>query len=102
MFFLFSASVHINSLVGSIKKGNRKSEILMRDVEVLLRSPILRRFEAFRILIHCGWQLLATLATLFKSSESDYVYPQSRINDSWEKVLLNQCTSDLTLLLMRY
>lgn len=51
---------------GSIKKGNRKSEILLRDVE-----------------------LLATLASLFKSSESDYVYPQSRINDAWEKVLLN-------------
>lgn len=50
---------------GSIKRGNRKSEILMRDVEIL-----------------------GTLASLFKSKGSDYEYPQSRINDSWEKVLL--------------
>jgi alpha-mannosidase len=97
MLFPFSTSVHINSLAGSIKKGNRKSEILMRDVEVLLRSS-----PHFWILMHRGWQLLATLATLFKPSESDYVYPQRRINDSWEKVLLNQCMLDSTLLLMRY
>ncbi|KAF8604347.1 glycoside hydrolase family 38 protein [Ceratobasidium sp. AG-I] len=48
---------------GSIKKGNRKSEILLRDVE-----------------------LVSTLASL----TADYVYPKQRIDDSWEKVLLNQ------------
>ena len=52
---------------GSIKKGNRKSEILMRDVE-----------------------LLATAASIHKPK--DYTYPWTRINDNWEKVLLNQCT----------
>ncbi|KAH7922134.1 glycoside hydrolase family 38 protein [Leucogyrophana mollusca] len=52
---------------GSIKKGNRKSEILLRDVE-----------------------RIATLATLFKSANSTYVYPKKTIDDSWEKVLLNQ------------
>ncbi|KAK0458541.1 glycoside hydrolase family 38 protein [Desarmillaria tabescens] len=50
---------------GSIKKGNRHSEILMRDIEQL-----------------------ATLASLFKPS--DYKYPRKEINDNWEKVLLNQ------------
>ncbi|KAL0956195.1 hypothetical protein HGRIS_002352 [Hohenbuehelia grisea] len=49
----------------SIKKGNRHSEILLRDVEHV-----------------------ATLATLLGSS--DYDYPKSTIDDSWEKVLLNQ------------
>ncbi|KAF8549819.1 glycoside hydrolase family 38 protein [Imleria badia] len=52
---------------GSIKKGNRKSEILLRDVE-----------------------RLATLATLFKFDWSSYVYPKATIDDCWEKVLLNQ------------
>ncbi|CCM00538.1 uncharacterized protein FIBRA_02572 [Fibroporia radiculosa] len=51
---------------GSIKKGNRKSEILLRDVE-----------------------LLATLASLYKYHK-DYIYPNEKINDCWEKVLLNQ------------
>ncbi|KZV60805.1 glycoside hydrolase family 38 protein [Peniophora sp. CONT] len=50
---------------GSIKKGNRKSEILMRDVE-----------------------LLATAASIHKPDE--YTYPWTRIGDNWEKVLLNQ------------
>ncbi|KIJ30485.1 glycoside hydrolase family 38 protein [Sphaerobolus stellatus SS14] len=50
---------------GSIKKGNRKSEILLRDVEHL-----------------------ATLASLY--SKDDYKYPQEQINDLWENVLLNQ------------
>ncbi|VDB95691.1 unnamed protein product [Peniophora sp. CBMAI 1063] len=50
---------------GSIKKGNRKSEILMRDVE-----------------------LLATAASVHKPGE--YTYPWERINECWEKVLLNQ------------
>ncbi|KAH7882020.1 glycoside hydrolase family 38 protein [Phlebopus sp. FC_14] len=49
----------------SIKKGNRKCEILLRDVE-----------------------RLATLATIFKPEE--YVYPKKTIDDCWEKVLLNQ------------
>ncbi|QRV99556.1 glycoside hydrolase family 38 protein [Ceratobasidium sp. AG-Ba] len=50
---------------GSIKKGNRKSEILLRDVE-----------------------LIATLASLTAS----YVYPKQRIDDAWEKLLLNHST----------
>jgi len=52
---------------GSIKKGNRKCEILLRDVE-----------------------RLATLATLFKPESSSFVYPKATIDDCWEKVLLNQ------------
>ncbi|KZT05154.1 glycoside hydrolase family 38 protein [Laetiporus sulphureus 93-53] len=52
---------------GSIKKGNRKSEILLRDIE-----------------------LLATLASLYRYHKKDYVYPNEKINDCWEKVLLNQ------------
>ncbi|KAH9942858.1 glycosyl hydrolases family 38 N-terminal domain-containing protein [Amylocystis lapponica] len=52
---------------GSIKKGNRKSEILLRDIEHL-----------------------ATFASLYKFHKSDYIYPDQRINDCWEKVLLNQ------------
>ncbi|KAJ6546194.1 glycoside hydrolase family 38 protein [Mycena vulgaris] len=50
---------------GSIKKGNRHSEILMRDVEHV-----------------------ATLASL--NGGKKYVYPKQTINDSWEKVCLNQ------------
>ncbi|KIM65521.1 glycoside hydrolase family 38 protein [Scleroderma citrinum Foug A] len=53
---------------GSIKKGNRKSEVLLRDVE-----------------------RAATFSTIFKSYSSDYVYPKKMIDDCWEKVLLNQC-----------
>ncbi|TFK83854.1 glycoside hydrolase family 38 protein [Polyporus arcularius HHB13444] len=53
---------------GSIKKGNRKSEILLRDVEII-----------------------STFASLFKYHKTDYVYPNEKINDCWEKVLLNQC-----------
>ncbi|KAF8064431.1 glycoside hydrolase family 38 protein [Lyophyllum atratum] len=54
-------------LFGSIKKGNRHSEILLRDVEHV-----------------------ATLASLYKLHKKDYVYPKQAIDDSWEKVLLNQ------------
>ncbi|THH17029.1 hypothetical protein EW146_g3709 [Bondarzewia mesenterica] len=50
---------------GSIKKGNRKSEILLRDVEHV-----------------------ATLASVYKSDK--YSYPKKKIDDNWEKVLLNQ------------
>ncbi|KAI0041688.1 glycoside hydrolase family 38 protein [Auriscalpium vulgare] len=50
---------------GSIKRGNRKSEILLRDVEHV-----------------------ATLASVYKQDE--YLYPKEKIDDSWEKVLLNQ------------
>ncbi|KDQ27960.1 glycoside hydrolase family 38 protein [Pleurotus ostreatus PC15] len=53
---------------GSIKKGNRHSEILLRDVE------------------HAS-----TLATLLCDKSSKFVYPKSRIDECWEKVLLNQC-----------
>ncbi|KAF8656490.1 hypothetical protein AX16_002509 [Volvariella volvacea WC 439] len=49
---------------GSIKKGNRHSEILLRDVEHV-----------------------ATLASLQNPA---YVYPKKGIDDAWEKVLLNQ------------
>lgn len=52
---------------GSIKKGNRHSEILLRDVEQA-----------------------TTLASLYKYHKNDYVYPKQAIDDSWEKVLLNQ------------
>ncbi|KAF7312531.1 Glycoside hydrolase family 38 protein [Mycena indigotica] len=50
---------------GSIKKGNRHSEILLRDVEHV-----------------------ATLASLI--GRKKYVYPKQTLDDSWEKVLLNQ------------
>ncbi|KAG8932448.1 Glycoside hydrolase, 38 vacuolar alpha mannosidase [Tulasnella sp. 418] len=49
---------------GSIKKGNRHSEILLRDVEYL-----------------------STLASIYGKS---FLYPKKRIDDCWEKVLLNQ------------
>ncbi|KAF8346661.1 glycoside hydrolase family 38 protein [Amanita rubescens] len=57
---------------GSIKKGNRHSEILLRDVEHV-----------------------ATLASLLKlhssqNGKAEYVYPKAKIDESWEKVLLNQ------------
>ncbi|KAG6918486.1 hypothetical protein DXG01_014113 [Tephrocybe rancida] len=52
---------------GSIKKGNRHSEILLRDVEHV-----------------------ATLASLYKLYNKDYIYPKQLIDNSWEKVLLNQ------------
>ncbi|KAH8829151.1 glycosyl hydrolases family 38 N-terminal domain-containing protein [Flagelloscypha sp. PMI_526] len=48
----------------SIKKGNRHSEILLRDVEHL-----------------------STLASL---ANPDFVYPKQLIDECWEKVLLNQ------------
>ncbi|KAJ3983926.1 glycosyl hydrolases family 38 N-terminal domain-containing protein [Lentinula detonsa] len=50
---------------GSIKKGNRHSEILLRDVEHV-----------------------ATLASILRSTE--YTYPKGKIDECWEKVLLNQ------------
>jgi len=34
-------------------------------------------------------ELLATMATLFKASDSNHVYPKKTIDDCWEKVLLN-------------
>jgi alpha-mannosidase len=49
---------------GSIKRGNRKSEILVRDAEHL-----------------------ATLASLHDAS---YEYPRARLDECWEKTLLNQ------------
>ncbi|KAK7027819.1 glycoside hydrolase family 38 protein [Favolaschia claudopus] len=51
---------------GSIKKGNRHSEILLRDVEHV-----------------------ATLASL--AGKKKYVYPKKTLDEAWEKVLLNQC-----------
>ncbi|KAJ6509062.1 hypothetical protein C8R45DRAFT_1090173 [Mycena sanguinolenta] len=49
---------------GSIKKGNRHSEILLRDVE-----------------------MVATIASV---SGKTYVYPKQKIDEAWEKVLPNQ------------
>jgi len=40
-------------------------------------------------------QYLATLASLYNAKK--YSYPKSKIDDSWEKVLLNQCTCCLML-----
>ncbi|KAI4519924.1 glycoside hydrolase family 38 protein [Schizophyllum commune Loenen D] len=53
----------------SIKKGNRHSEVLMRDVE-----------------------FFATLASLkaLGSGQYSYAYPKETLDTSWEKVLLNQ------------
>lgn len=51
---------------GSIKKGNRKSEILLRDVE-----------------------LVATLASVLQLNK-EYTYPKQRIDDNWERLLLCQ------------
>ncbi|KAF9558502.1 glycoside hydrolase family 38 protein [Agrocybe pediades] len=60
---------------GSIKKGNRHSEILLRDVEQI-----------------------TTLASLHsKYSKKDYLYPKEKIDESWEKVLLNQCKHALSV-----
>ncbi|PFH50184.1 glycoside hydrolase family 38 protein [Amanita thiersii Skay4041] len=57
---------------GSIKKGNRHSEILLRDVEHV-----------------------ATVASLFKlhssqNGKAEYTYPKTKLDEAWEKVLLNQ------------
>lgn len=38
-------------------------------------------------------QLVATLASLYRFHKTDYIYPNDKINDCWEKVLLNQCMS---------
>ncbi|KAH9988748.1 glycosyl hydrolases family 38 N-terminal domain-containing protein [Russula vinacea] len=59
---------------GSIKKGNRKSEILLRDAEHV-----------------------AALASIFKGKE--YKYPKQTIDDSWEKSMTSspvpRCSSSL-------
>ncbi|KIY52201.1 glycoside hydrolase family 38 protein [Fistulina hepatica ATCC 64428] len=53
---------------GSIKKGNRHSEILLRDIEHV-----------------------ATLASLYGITHGkDYKYPKEKLDRSWEKILLNQ------------
>ena len=70
---------------GSIKKGNRKSEILLRDAEVGAAS----NFELVCPLSLTCPQHVATLASIFKSNE--YKYPKPSLDNSWEKVLLNQC-----------
>jgi alpha-mannosidase len=38
-------------------------------------------------------QHVATLASIAKPD--DYVYPREKIDESWEKVLLNQCMVSL-------
>ena len=70
---------------GSIKKGNRKSEILLRDAEVGV-DP---HFDLVCPLCLTCLQHVATLASIFKGNE--YKYPKQSLDDSWEKVLLNQC-----------
>ncbi|SGY50301.1 BQ5605_C001g00869 [Microbotryum silenes-dioicae] len=52
---------------GSIKKGNRKSEILLREVEYA-----------------------ATLASVWGATKKGYSYPKDKIDPLWEGVLLNQ------------
>jgi alpha-mannosidase len=42
------------------------------------------------------FQHVATLASLYKLYNPDYVYPKARIDDNWEKVLLNQCKPFIT------
>ncbi|KAG6332318.1 hypothetical protein ID866_6771 [Astraeus odoratus] len=69
---------------GSIKKGNRKCEILLRDVEVVLF--LISTPDSTEMI----FQRVATLTTLVKSKSSGYVYPKNTIDDCWEKVLLNQ------------
>lgn len=76
-----SANSH---MTGSIKKGNRHGEILLRDVEV-------REMPISRLLVNTRpYQHVATLASIYKQGE--YVYPKGKIDVSWEKILLNQCT----------
>ena len=52
-------------------------------------APSWARNECVSILIIS--QYVATLASIYKLHKIDYVYPRQRINDNWEKVLLNQC-----------
>ncbi|KAM0747907.1 alpha-mannosidase [Meredithblackwellia eburnea MCA 4105] len=52
---------------GAIKKGNRKSEILLREVEYA-----------------------ATLASTSPATKTTYSYPKDKIDPLWENVLLNQ------------
>lgn len=51
---------------GSIKRGNRKSEILLREIEYT-----------------------ATLASISSQSKS-YMYPKDQLDQLWKGVLLNQ------------
>ena len=41
-------------------------------------------------------QHIATLASIYKADK--YKYPKEKLDDSWEKVLLNQCTSSFSFL----
>ncbi|KAF5362894.1 hypothetical protein D9758_007045 [Tetrapyrgos nigripes] len=65
LFYLWTLPHLFSWLAGSIKKGNRHSEILLRDVEYV-----------------------ATLASVLKPKE--YTYPKKVLDECWEKVLLNQ------------
>ena len=74
---------------GSIKKGNRVSEILLRDLEVMSL-----RYGGDHIYHLTSFisQQIATLASLCTyHNDKGYIYPKKRIDVSWEKVLLNQC-----------
>lgn len=52
---------------GSIKRGNRKSEILLREVEYL-----------------------STLASTWGPSKAKFLFPKDRLDPLWHGVLLNQ------------
>ncbi|KZT52183.1 glycoside hydrolase family 38 protein [Calocera cornea HHB12733] len=64
MYFEFHRGTYTSH--GSIKRGNRKSEILLHDIEYV-----------------------ATLASLF-GTKGAYTYPKDKIDPLWEDVLLNQ------------
>jgi hypothetical protein len=49
----------------------------------------LARVPRYSVLILCE---ATTLASLYKYHKNDYVYLKQAIDDSWENVLLNQCT----------
>jgi hypothetical protein len=45
-------------------------------------------------------QHIATLASIYKADK--YTYPKEKLDDSWEKVLLNQCTFPFHLFGLRH
>ena len=89
-FFILSLSqLHrgIYTSHGSIKKGNRHSEILLRDLEVCQVMGCHTLHSTHLSIV----QQLATLASLYTYHNKEYVYPKEKIDVSWEKVLLIQC-----------
>jgi alpha-mannosidase len=82
---------------GSIKKGNRHSEILLRDIEVRERFACSMPVEVWLTETILHIQHVATLASL--TGKKKYVYPKQALNDAWGEVLLNQCTCRCCVLL---